>query len=644
MALADLHVHSMYSKHPAQWFLQRIGTRESYTEIQDVYRIAKERGMTYVTLSDHNTIEGALKLVELYPQDTFVSVEATAYFPEDGCKIHVLVYDLTEQQFREIDRIRNDIYNLRDYLREQHLAYSVAHATYNINSRLQFETLEKLILLFDVFEEINGARNPKYNFIWGQALSHLTPEDIDRLYDTYRIEPFSDEPWEKGLTGGSDDHAGLFIGQTFTESECSSRQEFLQCLRTKKTIGGGKSSNFKSLAFAVYKIACDFSQSGGTKNTTGSFAFINSLLFENKQPGFRKRLALKTMKNRHGDEKVRIFTKFLDDLIADFRTHTSLSIDEKIDRLYKKIASMSDEFFAIIFASLERDFQQGDMSGLIKNVSAILPAMFLSAPFFSTLKHLSDDRDLNTRIQTELLDKYTRFEKHVLWFSDTFDEAHEIGNTFKQAMHSAHHQERSLRFVISNPTIERETVPNLINLPAIYSYTPDFYPSYTMHVASFLQSLEIIYQHNPDEVIVSTPGPIGFLGIMTAKLLGIPCSGIFQTDFVEQIKNVFPDDYFADPIDGYLRWFYSYMDTIYVPDRTYISTLEERGYDGAVLKVFPDTLPSSSDRNWEEILYLLLGTKPKASPPKTIPPYQPAEEYRDNGFVRTGKQVVSQPG
>ena len=61
-AKADLHVHSKYSEHPNDWFLKRLGAAESYTEPELIYQTAKENGMTYVTLTDHNRIDGALLL------------------------------------------------------------------------------------------------------------------------------------------------------------------------------------------------------------------------------------------------------------------------------------------------------------------------------------------------------------------------------------------------------------------------------------------------------------------------------------------------------------------------------------------------------------------------------------------------------
>ena len=90
----DLHVHSRYSTRPSQWVLQKLGCQECYTEPQTLYRLAKKRGMSLVTITDHNVIDGCLEIAGL--PDTFISEEVTTYFPEDGCKAHVLVYEINE--------------------------------------------------------------------------------------------------------------------------------------------------------------------------------------------------------------------------------------------------------------------------------------------------------------------------------------------------------------------------------------------------------------------------------------------------------------------------------------------------------------------------------------------------------------------
>ena len=101
-ARTDVHVHSKHSDRPSEWLLRRIGAPESFTEPLEVYRRAKAAGMDFVTISDHDSIDGALEIAHL--PGAFLSSEVTTYFPEDGCKIHLLVFGVDEAQHRMIDR------------------------------------------------------------------------------------------------------------------------------------------------------------------------------------------------------------------------------------------------------------------------------------------------------------------------------------------------------------------------------------------------------------------------------------------------------------------------------------------------------------------------------------------------------------
>ena len=68
----DLHVHSRHSGPVTVPILDRI-LRESYSEPRAVYETARRRGMDLVTLTDHDTVAGALELAGR--PDFFVSEE-----------------------------------------------------------------------------------------------------------------------------------------------------------------------------------------------------------------------------------------------------------------------------------------------------------------------------------------------------------------------------------------------------------------------------------------------------------------------------------------------------------------------------------------------------------------------------------------
>jgi len=75
------------------------------------------------------------------------------------------------------------------------------------------------------------------------------PDHLDMLCRKHAIEPFDAEPWIKGFTAGSDDHGGIFIGQTYTEAAVRHGQDFYEALKGKKTAAGGRHSTIALLSF-----------------------------------------------------------------------------------------------------------------------------------------------------------------------------------------------------------------------------------------------------------------------------------------------------------------------------------------------------------------------------------------------------------
>src|SRR5262247_2305448 len=120
---ADLHCHSVYSTFK---YFRIANTRDSYNRPEEVYRLAKERGMDFVTLTDHDSIDGCLYLLNEHPDltDFFISEEVETWFPDTRQRIHVNVFDIDEKQHDEIARRRRNIYDLHEYLREERIIAS----------------------------------------------------------------------------------------------------------------------------------------------------------------------------------------------------------------------------------------------------------------------------------------------------------------------------------------------------------------------------------------------------------------------------------------------------------------------------------------------------------------------------------------
>ena len=90
---ADLHCHSTASQVSKLGVQRALGLPECATPPEEVYALAKRRGMDFVTITDHDTIDGVLEIADR--PDVFVSEELTAQFRGEPQAVHILCYGIT---------------------------------------------------------------------------------------------------------------------------------------------------------------------------------------------------------------------------------------------------------------------------------------------------------------------------------------------------------------------------------------------------------------------------------------------------------------------------------------------------------------------------------------------------------------------
>ncbi len=585
MAKADLHVHSKYSNRPSEWFLQKLGASQSYTEPEAIYQAAKERGMDFVTITDHNCMDGSLELAGKY-SDAFSGLESTTYFPEDGCKIHLLIWGLTGEQFEEVQAIRENIYNLREYLVDQRLSHSVAHATYRINHKLQLQHLEKLVLLFDTFEAISGGLSRSANTSWYYYLKYLNDDTMKQLQERHGLSPQRPNSWVKGFTGGSDDHAGIYIGRTYTLAGANTPKEFLNHVLARKAFAKGRSNDFQSLAFTVYKVAHDYSkQRSQPLLKTFSMGAINSIIFGERKANMFDSLTVMGLKA----DSSQPYKRKIAELMEDIRRSRISSIEDNLDKLYDTVADIADEMLGGLLANLQEQVKEGDFFNLLNRLSSALPGLFIAMPFFSSLYHLNNNRKLLAELRTQLPEKPDR---KILWFTDTLNDLNGVSVTLKHLGWQFFASGIDVKIVTSldEKEVSGALPPNMINLPALADFKLPYYESLSMRIPSVLKALKELNNYEPDEVFISTPGPVGVLGVMVAKLFNIPMIGVYHTDFTMELSHIAEEEEDSDiveTVETAVNWFYSFMDEIKVPTQEYIDIMAKRGLDPAKMTVFP---------------------------------------------------------
>ena len=204
---ADMHCHSTASQLSRLGVQRSLGLPECATPPQEVYELAKRRGMDFVTITDHDTIDGALELEGL--PDTFVSEELTVRFAGEPQAVHVLCYGITRGDHEWLQAHAGDVEACAAYLHENGIACALAHPFFNVAAPLTRRHRRRLAELFPIWEIRNGSRAAELNM----------PAAV-----------YVDTRGGTGI-GGSDDHAGVDIGRTFTEvPDAQTPEEFLRHL------------------------------------------------------------------------------------------------------------------------------------------------------------------------------------------------------------------------------------------------------------------------------------------------------------------------------------------------------------------------------------------------------------------------------
>ncbi len=228
----DLHCHSTASEVSKLGIQRSLGLPECATAPEEVHELAKRRGMDLVTITDHDTIDGCLAIADR--DDVFISEELTAWFWDEPQAVHLLCFGLTPDDHAHLQERSRDLESCAEYLHSHEIACSLAHPFYAVEAPLTAAHRRQLAQLFPVWETRNGSRARELNM----------PAAI-------YIETHGGTG-----TGGSDDHAGVDIGRTFTETPpAATPEEFLLHLREGRAEARGEQGSAAKWAHAAVALA-----------------------------------------------------------------------------------------------------------------------------------------------------------------------------------------------------------------------------------------------------------------------------------------------------------------------------------------------------------------------------------------------------
>lgn len=561
-ARCDLHVHSVHSTDTGSFALRRARLGESYTEPERVHDVCLRRGMRYVTISDHNTVEGALRIAHL-PR-TFLSEEVTTRFPEDGMPLHVLVWGLTEEDHSDLQPWRSSVYELVSFLQERGLAHALAHPLYRMGPPITAAHVERMMLLFGLWEGRNGARPEGSNDLACRLAAAVTPAYLEKLAERHHLEPR--HAGHIGLTAGSDDHGGLDIATTWTEASGSTADEFLRAVTAGAGEPRGAHGSTAKLAHAVGALALNaYRRAGGV-------------------------------------------------LPTPIREQVAILLDEDADDAQTRHAELNAATGAIARVLAERARSGAlaleSLPTLGSRLGSFLLAGALDAPYLAALRHHAGTRhDVEELERAFFAIETRRPEPYALVFTDTFDDANGVAGTMRRL--AAEAAAGHIAATIVTTRGEASRAPGLVSFAADWSIPLPTYEALELRSPSIRDVLAEVETAQPDVIHVTTPGPVGLSGLAAAKLLGIPLVGSYHTELGPYALHLTKDVVVADALDLYVLWFYRQCASVLAPTRGVAAALAERGF-GARARVWGrgvDTAQFSPDHRSEELRGRLLGER-----------------------------------
>ena len=623
MSRCDLHVHSRYSARSEEWLFRRFDLPDSYSDPVEIYRRQREAGMDFVTITDHDTIEGCLKIADL--AQTFISEQLTCYFPHDPCKIHLLVWGISEAQHCDLLMLRGNILELAAHLQREEIAHAVAHPLYSINGKLETTHLERLILLFKHFEGINGLRDALLSTLLDEILRGLTPEKVEQFADRHKLDPTHAEPWKKILTGGSDDHGGKFLATAYTETpQANSAAQFLAHVRNGLCSARGHGGTPLALSHGFYNTVSCFIQDRFQERLGPTAPLLErmfSRFMEGRDP---TEFTLREKANfvAQGVLSGKIFdlaksgnVSLWKDLSAYFAqpevkallAHEVDAVSAPERRTFLMANLVSEQLAFRFFDKFVKQISAGNVIESIQALSGIVPILVALAPYIYGFHSQAPSRPWLRRICRDLTGSIPLplQNRKRAWFTDTLEDVNGVSTTIRKMVAAAQAAGEELVVVTSLGELKANGL-------AVKNFRPIGVfelPEYELQKVSFppvLQILDYVQREQFTEIIISTPGPMGLTGLLAAKMLNLQTSGIYHTDFPEYIRILTEDSFLESLAWTYMQWFYGRQDTVFVNSEQYRRSWAARGIDAEKLKILPRGLDTAlfdparrDERFWE---------------------------------------------
>jgi glycosyltransferase involved in cell wall biosynthesis len=550
----DLHLHSSASGHNDEWYSIEFGCPESYAEPRAQYELCKARGMSLVTLTDHDTIAGGLELLDR--PDFFLSEEVSTMFPEDGSGIHVLAWNITPKQHDLIQAARKDVYRLVELLRSEAIVHACAHPLYSPNAKLSVATLEKIFALFPIIEGINGLTDRGLERDLTDLVASLDARTISEMAARHDIH-VSDPGRRIVMTAGSDDHVQRHCASCFTSVDHAdlAPRAFIEAVAAGEARCHGHQADLDVMCLTAGRVTYSFLEARKQENPSYRDPFVDLIDV----------VAGRRTNSEPADDLVRSF------LSAAQRTSTPLGRDldpgalENYgdianDRVMTGIRRVHDGLIERGFSELVDGINDLDMYRVIGAIRDLAGAITTAAPYLFAADHFAKQRgDARDVLATWNASPLPPRPDRLAIFSDTVGHVDGVSMSLRRFVTQTRGEVR-IPYCGERPP---EATDAYLPLACAASHATGLYGGLELHMPSPLGTIDWLWRNDITRVELATPGPMGIVGLLAARLMRLPVTASYHTELCG-LTRVLSSNHLVHKSARWLSaWFYGAVDRVF---------------------------------------------------------------------------------
>lgn len=164
----------------------------------------------------------------------------------------------------------------------------------------------------------------------------------------------------------------------------------------------------------------------------------------------------------------------------------------------------------------------------------------------------------------------------LAWFTDTLGDVNGVSRFILDMQACAARSGRDVE-VITSTAISVPERPGIVNFPPVRAWKMPRYEHLEIVLPPARRMLRHARERRPDIIHVSTPGPVGLVGLLAARRLGAPLIGTYHTDFPSYIDRLFGGRAHTTACEWFMRWFYSRCRIVFSRSDEFVPTMERVG-------------------------------------------------------------------